>query len=62
MRLCNHHDNRCLCWGERWHSLGLCSCAVTMATAVNAGAAIAGVRGGIGLCSCAPSVITLVIP
>ena len=36
---------------------GLCSCAVTMATAVSVGAATAGVRGGIGLCSCAASII-----
>ena len=40
--------------------IGLCSCAVTMATAISAGAATAGVKGGIGLCSCAASLITLV--
>ena len=39
----------------------LCYCAVTMAKAVNAGAATAGVRDGVGLCSCATSMITLVI-
>ena len=33
---------------------------VQLPTAVSAGAAKAGVRGGIGLCSCATSVITLV--
>ena len=38
----------------------LCSCTVTMATAVSAGAATTGVRGHIGLCSCAASVIALV--
>ena len=33
--------------------LWLCSCAVTMATAVNAVGATAGVRGGVELCYCA---------
>ena len=32
----------------------------TMATAVSAGAATTGVRGGVGFCSCAASMITLV--
>ena len=36
----------------------LCSCAVTMATVVSAGAATAGVRDGVGLCSCAVTMAT----
>ena len=40
--------------------VGLCFCAVTMATSVSAGAATAGVRGDVGLCYCAASVIALV--
>ena len=35
--------------------VGLCSCAITMTTAINAG-----VRGGIGLCSCAVTMATAV--